>query len=707
MGNKSSSKLDLPDEIDRIASNYILSQNFADMNKLSEKDHCDKLVILTAKIIDKNLNPLEQKSLLKSIINKGDSVKKVEKKEEGEKKEEAEDKKPGVEGAEPLEKKPAEDKKPGVEGLAALRAEPLDKKPAEDKKPGVEGAEPLEKKEQEGGVEGAEPLAEPLDEEPNCIEIAKYYVKIAHVFAAIMKTINPVITATDKKTGKKQKYDLMTKTDMPTDAEIDAIEHNNFCSRRLNNLIQESDYNRRDPRNILLSLKPRFCDMNYDKNTKKTLKFYEEKKEKAGGEKKKKKDDDDSEKNDSDEKDSDKKKDSDEDEKKEGDKKKKKKEEGDEEKEEKEEKGEKKEKEEKEEKEEKKEEKFVKNETPSDSNSEIGIPELMNLYYDEYDQTAGVFNKMSAQMQQIYEKDVATFYKAFTNKDIPTDENGEPTIKRFDQIPLREFHKNEKCKDAGIFTQNYEGSMNDKLYQTYALHINTMLNNMNDTYNKLLTILKQLFKFQAPETIKAEKKEEKKEEEEKKSEKKESEKSPETQGNIVIANMEAAEGGPAVGGPALGGPALGGPGEAVGDKPVGDKPVGDKTVGDKLVGGPGQAVGDKTVGDKPTQVEETAPTGAENKPGVKLTKEEPVQVGGADTSEMVIIHPNLNPDLLQTLVNSTRQLIVRLYVGCEKDFLQGIVLFESIVAMQLAKTTNSQIKLLNDLTTDYLVDHEF
>jgi len=72
----------------------------------------------------------------------------------------------------------------------------------------------------------------------------------------------------------------------------------------------------------------------------------------------------------------------------------------------------------------------------------------------------------------------------------------------------------------------------------------------------------------------------------------------------------------------------------------------------------------------------------------------------------VIIHPNLDPTLLQSLINTTRQLIVELYLTCETDFLQGIVLFESIVAMQLAKTTNSQIKLLNDLTMDYLVEHQ-
>ena len=74
--------------------------------------------------------------------------------------------------------------------------------------------------------------------------------------------------------------------------------------------------------------------------------------------------------------------------------------------------------------------------------------------------------------------------------------------------------------------------------------------------------------------------------------------------------------------------------------------------------------------------------------------------------ESVIIHPNLDDKLLQSLINTTRKLIVELYVTCETDFLEGIVLFESIVAMQLAKTTNSQIKLLNELSMDYLAEHQ-
>jgi hypothetical protein len=65
--NKNNSKL--ANEIDKIAGNYIVSQTYNDMNKLSEKEYCDKLVILTAKILNKNLNDLEKKEIQERLSN--------------------------------------------------------------------------------------------------------------------------------------------------------------------------------------------------------------------------------------------------------------------------------------------------------------------------------------------------------------------------------------------------------------------------------------------------------------------------------------------------------------------------------------------------------------------------------------------------------------------------------------------------------------
>ena len=44
------------DLLDMIAAKYILTQNFKDMEKLSQKAYCDKLIILTSDIIKKFMN---------------------------------------------------------------------------------------------------------------------------------------------------------------------------------------------------------------------------------------------------------------------------------------------------------------------------------------------------------------------------------------------------------------------------------------------------------------------------------------------------------------------------------------------------------------------------------------------------------------------------------------------------------------------------
>jgi len=768
MGNSASANKssNLATEIDSIASKYILSQNFSDMNKLSEKDHCDKVMILTAKILSQNLNPLEQKEMVKRVEKgipaepieekkeeekeekeekkeekkekieakeeeegeEGEKKKKGEKKEGEEEEEEEDKKKVGGQGVPPLQPQGAAPLQQGVPPLQPQGAAPLQQgvpplqqgvpplqpqgaaplqppiqeeaqappqaegvvgappqaetqAPPQAEAPPLEEAQPLAEVLEEGAVGGVPPEEGVVGGVPPCVRVAKFYVKIAHVYAAIMKTINPVITAKDKN-GKLQKYDLMSKQTLPTEAEINSIEHNNFCTKRLNNLLQESDYNRRNPRNVLMSLKPRFCNMNYDTKTKKTRKFYEStsqnkydsnKYESVGG--------------------------ADEDDEEEEEEKKKKKKSID--------RGAA----DKEEREEKKsadrgavdraadrgdlpDRADLPAESPETadvveepwSNSEMGIPELMKLYYDVYDESQNDYTSMSPAMREVYENDVAIFYATFTGKPVPTDENGQAEITRFDQIPLHEFHKSDKCKPEGMFTQNYEGSLNDNLFQKYAMHVSKMMNTMNTNQNKLLAVLEKLFKIEKH----TEKKVEKKEEREEKISEKISEKPPATQGNLVIpqqAEVAAPAAAQVQAAPVEGAQVEGAQVQAA--------PV----EGAQVQAAPIQA---------PIQAPE-APAPEAPAPAAEAPVEAPTEVkqqGGATVSSVVvdtiIIHPDLNESLLQSLVNTTRQLIVELYVSCEADFLEGITLFESIVAVQLAKTTGSQIKLLNDMTIDYL-----
>ena len=620
MGNTISSgdenKSKLADKIDDIASKYILSQTFDDMNKMSEKGYCDKMVILTSKIIDNNLTPLEQKEVAERMypsknVNENTNT----------------------------------------------------------KMPQPEVPQP-EVQKQLGG-DNNDSNNDSNNKEKDCIKIAKFYVKVAHIFAAIMKTINPVIISVNKE-GKKQKYDLMSKQNMPTDEEILTIEHNNFCTKRINSLLQESDYDRSNLNNISLSLKPRFCNINYDKNSKSTRKFYNSSNNtnnnnnsseglnnlyKGGdynnmrnmeGERgdfndRERGDFRNRERDDFGNRERDDFKDRERDDPYKFDNKQMNKQENsifdknkNEDQPQNEEQIQNK----------NKYRETEKEEIPlTDNGSEIGIPELLKLYYDEYNEEEGDYTGISKEMKAVYANDLNIFYKAFTGKDIPIDEDGNKTITKYEQIPLMDFHNNEKCKGDGLFTENYDGTLKDKLFREYALHIKKMTNSMNTSQDSLLKILDKLFTFKKSKKRKNAEEEastnEENEEEEETSTKQEEESTKqeeESTNNLknimnISANNELKE--------------------------------------------------------------------------VNNAPQEP-QVGGIkDVDDVTVrLNPELDDGLLKSLINSTRQLIVEMYITCETDFLKGITLFEGIVAAQLANTTTSKIRLLNDLTVGYLHNHQ-
>ena len=62
-----------------------------------------------------------------------------------------------------------------------------------------------------------------------CKGIAKFYIKIAHLFAAILKTVNPVYVYGTHKVG------IMNKTRIPKGTQV-SLEEINLCNRRINSL---------------------------------------------------------------------------------------------------------------------------------------------------------------------------------------------------------------------------------------------------------------------------------------------------------------------------------------------------------------------------------------------------------------------------------------------------------------------------------------
>lgn len=70
-----------------------------------------------------------------------------------------------------------------------------------------------------------------------CIGIAKFYVKIAHVFAAIVMTINPIYTYKDA-TGKTVKTGLLEKDTIPKNVNRKLYKLN-VCDNRIRALKRE------------------------------------------------------------------------------------------------------------------------------------------------------------------------------------------------------------------------------------------------------------------------------------------------------------------------------------------------------------------------------------------------------------------------------------------------------------------------------------
>ena len=333
--SKPETKKDLKKAVDYIASEYIRTQSFKDMKNLGDSEYCENLVILTSKVIAENLNDKEVEYLSQSIQ---DNV---------------------------------EVNDMTTDKVIYTKRKTLDKLDIKSKP----------------------------NKERMCIGIAKFYVKIDHLFAAIMMTVNPKYTYTDA-SGVRQTTLLENKDKIPNMVRSDVV-MSTLCGNRRKALVNNQNFN--IDKNAKMVVNPNFCGMNYDATTGKDRKFV----------------------------------------------------------------------------------------------SEPGIPELQELYYDNYNYETGKFIGMTDKMRKdVYEKDVETFYKAFTGKkSIPVNSNGEKTVTTFSQIPLKDFHKSEGCVRNGDFRKPQTGSLKEKLFKEYAENAAKMLVTTQTNQNKLLDVLDELFAF--------------------------------------------------------------------------------------------------------------------------------------------------------------------------------------------------------------------
>jgi hypothetical protein len=189
------------DIIDYIATYYILTMDFKSLSKLSEKAYCDKLVILTSDIIERYFNDMEITYLSQRVKN-------------------------GVE-INDLKK----------ENIIFINKDNLE------------------------SLDISNDLQKNIRKKRVCIGIAKFYVKIAHIFAAIVMTINPVYTYKDSM-GQIIKTGLLEKDKIPKNVNRKLYKLN-ICDNRIRALKKGEII---DDKSGNVTLQPRVCNMNLDKN---------------------------------------------------------------------------------------------------------------------------------------------------------------------------------------------------------------------------------------------------------------------------------------------------------------------------------------------------------------------------------------------------------------------------------------------------------
>ena len=202
MGNTSSSNKSLREYktlenvLDYIASNYILTSDFKTLTKLHEEQYCQDLVVLTRDIIDKNFNEMELSYLSQRL--KGKDIVDEEKKET----------------------------------FVYTTKDRLDTSDKSSK----------------------------VRKKRICQGIAKFYVKIAHVYAAIVTTINPIYSYKDE-AGNVIKTPLSQKDTIPKNAKDRKILRNGLCYNRINQLRHGQDFTH-IPEDGEITISPDICGDN-------------------------------------------------------------------------------------------------------------------------------------------------------------------------------------------------------------------------------------------------------------------------------------------------------------------------------------------------------------------------------------------------------------------------------------------------------------
>lgn len=118
-----------------------------------------------------------------------------------------------------------------------------------------------------------------------------------------------------------------------------------------------------------------------------------------------------------------------------------------------------------------------------------GFAELSRLYNDKYNASKGRFDKMSAKSQEEKKRNVDLLYTLFTGNPNPPKD-----IKSFRDIPIHSFSDTVDCSSPdSMLNKTYVGTTKDKLFVDYVEQIKKMIYDSNMIRNSLLEIIDNIF----------------------------------------------------------------------------------------------------------------------------------------------------------------------------------------------------------------------
>jgi hypothetical protein len=118
-----------------------------------------------------------------------------------------------------------------------------------------------------------------------------------------------------------------------------------------------------------------------------------------------------------------------------------------------------------------------------------GFAELSRLYNDKYNASKGRFDKMSAKSKEEKKRNVDLLYTLFTGNPNPPKD-----INSFRDIPIHSFSDTADCSAPdSMLNKTYVGTTKDKLFVDYVEQVKRMIYDSNMIRNSLLEIIDKIF----------------------------------------------------------------------------------------------------------------------------------------------------------------------------------------------------------------------